>query len=167
MMQKLLGRMGNPAKVSPHEIVQITERLNTRIQLNVDSGSRVFPGWLFKGLVLHFHHPSSGRSASAECEVNKINQSHRLRLASNIARFAGATTSDTHQKSVTHVVVELDISSTELSTLRGTLSTQLGQQKMPRIVTVEWIGESWKERTLLDEESLSPENLFLQDSRVL
>ena len=167
MMQKLLGRMGNPAKVSPHEIVQITERLNARIQLNVDSGSRIFPGWLFKGLVLHFHHPSSGRPASAECEVNQINQSHRLHLASNIARFAGATTSDTHQKSVTHVVVELDISSTELSTLRGTLSAQLGQQKMPHLVTVEWIEESWKERTLLDEESLSPENPFLQDLRVL
>jgi DNA ligase 4 len=64
-------------------------------------------------------------------------------------------------------VVDLDISSTELSTLRSTLSAQLGQQKMPHLVTVEWIEESWKERTLLDEESRSPENPFLQSWKVL
>lgn len=131
---------------------QVAEQLFARAQEGHDRGQGISPGWLFKGLTIYFHNPSS--------TINLL----RLRLASNLARFGGASIAKTYEKAkgkaVTHVVVDSFPSSSstegeeEISTIRAALSTRAASgERIPIVVTVEWIEESWKERTLLDEES--------------
>jgi DNA ligase 4 len=144
-------------KADSSQVSKVVEKLIACAQANVASGSIISLGWLFKGLTLYFHYPLETDmfldSRPDEREVDVIAQMHRLRLASNLARFGGASIAGTDEKAVTHMVVDVDCSSSELSEIRGSLSTQLGSKKMPHLVTVEWLEESWKERTLLDEES--------------
>ena len=53
----------------------------------------------------------------------------------------------------THIIVGKDTSSERLKEVRGLIA---GRRKLPRIVTTEWVEESWKEGTLLDEEKFVP-----------
>lgn len=157
---KILNQMGPVDHIDPSRVSRLVEQLNAHAQEDSGDALGVSPGWLFKGLTFYFHHPSSSSevdsgSPSREREAN----SSRLRLATNVARFAGAgIASSLNDNSVTHVVVDADISSTETSSLRGSLSKQLGKRKIPHLITVQWVEQSWEERTLLDEERKS---LFL------
>ena len=122
------------------------------IQEKVDSGSDVLPGWLFRGLTILFDH---GQIPGC-----------RIKLACNIARFAGARIFTSCKESpppspITHVVVDPAMSAEELSTVRGSWSAHSTIGKIPHLVTVEWVEESWKERTLLDEERMFDLILFL------
>jgi DNA ligase-4 len=135
----------------PVEISQVAERLFSRAQEGHNSEQGISPGWLFKGLTMHFHQHNDDTSSS-----------HRLRLASNLARFGGASIVKAYDKrkgkGVTHVVVDSSssIDTEELSKLRTALSAHAASgQKMPHLVTVEWVEESWEARTLVDEESMS------------
>jgi DNA ligase-4 len=66
-------------------------------------------------------------------------------------RFGGGLLSEElNNKRVTHVVVH---EKSKLKQIRETLATR---SRLPRIVTRQWIEESWKERTLLDEERFAP-----------
>lgn len=131
---------------SPEAIQKVTEH----IQEKVDSGWTMPCGWLFKGLVLCF--PKNENNSASEGPEPK--QSQRIHLVQNTAKFAGASvTTSLKELSITHVVVDPDITSSEISKLRKTLSTR---KKLPHIVKVDWIEDSWKEKTLLDEERKLP-----------
>ncbi|KAL2221804.1 putative DNA ligase [Thermoascus aurantiacus ATCC 26904] len=157
-LKEILNQMGPVDHIDPSRVSRLVEQLNAHAQEDSGDALGVSPGWLFKGLTFYFHHPSSSSevdsgSPSREREAN----SSRLRLATNVARFAGAgIASSLNDNSVTHVVVDADISSTETSSLRGSLSKQLGKRKIPHLITVQWVEQSWEERTLLDEERFHP-----------
>lgn len=139
--------MSAPSNLSPSRLSQVEDQLSA--QHGPNSGFNKSPGWLFKGQVLNFQ-PQDSESDSLP---------QRLRLASNIARFAGAlVVGDIEDKRITHIVVDNDgengRSLAYISGLRNLLSNRAGaNKKIPRLVTVGWIEHSWEERTLLDEES--------------
>jgi DNA ligase 4 len=153
-------------EVDPSEISQLAEKLHERVQAGA-SGSFASLGWLFKGLTFYFHNSRSTDEASDSDsqpgeQADMINKLHRPCLASNLASFGGASTASAAEKAVTHVIVDVDCSSSELSALRGSLSIRLGKRKLPHLVTVEWVERSWKERTLLSEESRLENSHFIK-----
>lgn len=144
---------------------QLSARLFAQTQEEPGAGAAL-PGWIFKGLTLYFHSPESP-SQSPDSDI-----SQRLRLARSLAEFGSADISETLETGqskkkavntgITHVVVPSPLSSKEgeeeLGSLRKALSKLVSSSgyKIPHIVSVEWVEQSWKERTLLDEESMCP-----------
>ncbi|KAI9820978.1 MAG: DNA ligase (ATP) [Thelocarpon impressellum] len=77
----------------------------------------------------------------------------RLRLASNIFTFAGGRiVEDLDDSSLTHVVVGDDRS--RLKSIRERMSDR--HKRLPRLVSVEWVEESWREGTRVDEDCFAP-----------
>ncbi|PGH19466.1 DNA ligase 4 [Polytolypa hystricis UAMH7299] len=154
-LKKLLDSMPLVDNLTESRVSQIEEQLNNR---HDDTAVlRNSPGWLFKGEVLYLASPPPPDSS----QTNILPQ--RLQLASNIARFAGGkVVQNIEDKRITHVVVDESDKNTDISSIRKTLSTRVGgNRKIPHIVTVGWIEDSWKEKTLLDEErELSPKGLY-------
>ena len=135
-------------------------KFDALIQDRVNSGFEMPTGWVFKGLTILFHHKSPNHNRNPD-NTNTDNDPLpcRLKLASNTARFAGAhvptsTTQGSPSSSVTHIVVDSNCPSTEISSIRGYWSAMPGT-KIPHLVSVDWVEESWRQRTLLDEESKS------------
>lgn len=124
------------------------EKLTGHFQEKVNSGWTLPSGWVFRGLTLYFHESEDGQDLQSD--NTKASQSHQNRLARNTARFAGANVSISLEDSaITHIIVGPETPASAVSKIRKTLSNR---KKLPHIVTVDWIEESWKERTLLDEE---------------
>jgi len=72
-------------------------------------------------------------------------------ITMNRFKFAGGIIADTSQNvEVTHFVVATDEDSTNMKDLREAATS--GRRKLPRIVKWTWLEDSWKEKTLLDEE---------------
>jgi DNA ligase 4 len=95
-------------------------------------------GWLFKDLRINLRFENENYS--------------RKILTGNLLRFAGAeVTENMVDGSTTHILVEID--SPNLAILRQQIS---GWVRLPRIVTTQWVDDSWKEGTLLDEERYAP-----------
>jgi DNA ligase-4 len=142
----------------PESVTKLIERIQER----VNSGHEVPCGWLFKRLTILFPHKNEDESESESMIPSDAHS--RLRFAINVARFAGANIAETSSHpSITHVVVDPESSSTEISSLRWEWSRKPGT-KVPHIVSVDWVEESWKHRTLLDEESKSYNVTFLMSS---
>ncbi|RDW62969.1 DNA ligase (ATP) DNL4 [Aspergillus mulundensis] len=148
-LRTLLDQMANEkgnSSCSPEAINKVSER----IQEKVDSGWTMPCGWVFKGLTFYF----AENEGDAASESPEPKQAHRIHLARNTAIFASASiVSSLKDKSITHIVVGPDTTASEISKLRKTISTR---QKLPHIVMVNWIEESWNEKTLLDEERKPP-----------
>ena len=71
--------------------------------------------------------------------------------AKTTVTFAGAKiATEAEDESVTHIVVSPD---SDLKALRKMISMRT---RIPRLVTTQWLSESWKERTLIDEERYAP-----------
>jgi DNA ligase-4 len=129
------GHKGN--RTANHEAI---EKLTESIQERTDAGWTLPLGWLFKGFTLHFVKEGDGGLSSV----------FPTQAARNVARFAGAVVTESlKSSSITHVVVNPETPASDLSSIRQTLSTR---KKVPHIVTIAWVEESWKEKTILDEE---------------
>ncbi|PWY84944.1 putative DNA ligase [Aspergillus heteromorphus CBS 117.55] len=127
------------------------QKLRESVHEQADAGWELPCGWLFQGLTFFFPEPTE-QDTDPE-EPADAGQGHPLPLARQTALFAGASVVDTVKNpSITHVVVDSNTPSSEISSLRKTWSATPGT-KIPHIVTTEWIKESWTQRTLLDEES--------------
>ncbi|KAL6721565.1 DNA ligase (ATP) [Lecanora helva] len=110
------------------------------------------PGWMFSGLLVY-----------ANTEVSNItdNQTHffsknpafRLNQACHTVRFAGGTITNDLKKGVTHVLVDKNSERGRIKSLREKIAQF---KRLPRLVTVDWIEESWRSKTLLDEERFTP-----------
>ncbi|RAL00896.1 DNA ligase (ATP) DNL4 [Aspergillus ibericus CBS 121593] len=151
-LSALLEKMCKDNKVDSSRAPEA--RLRDVVQEKVDAGWELPCGWLFQNLTLFF--PTRTEQGVDSEEPEPAGQGYRLPLARNKARFAGASVVDTAtDSSITHVVVDSDPPSSAIRSLRKTWSAQ-ASQKIPHIVTVEWIEESWKQRTLLDEERFHP-----------
>ena len=118
-------------------------KVHENIQDHVDSGWEMPWGWLFKGLVFYFHpHRQDDDS-----------RPYRLQLASNTARFAGARVADSSSdQTLTHIIVDPETPASAIRLIRESLSTA-HRKKLPHLVSVKWIEDSWEQHTLLDEES--------------
>ena len=104
--------------------------------------------------------------ADDSTRVNQRETVSRAKQACNIARFAGAQVTNELKEGVTHILVgnNQDHSATLRRTVsryasRGKSYTVMGYlisigrfKRLPRLVTVNWVEQSWKEKTLLDEE---------------
>ncbi|KAL8768931.1 MAG: hypothetical protein Q9209_004986 [Squamulea sp. 1 TL-2023] len=117
---------------------------------------RSLPGWLFKDLFMYFDMDMEMLPDGEDTAVSIADKSIAIHLeleqASRIARFAGARVAGNLQENgITHVVVDKD-----KGRLRKTRHELSGTSPLPRIVTIAWIQDSWKEKTLLDEERYAP-----------
>jgi DNA ligase 4 len=113
------------------------------------------PGWMFAGLVVHFDpekrsQPNGVNDQLGYDELGRELQ-QREEAASWTLRFGGGLLSEElDNMQLTHVVVH---ENSNVKQLRRTLASR---PRLPRIVTRQWIEESWKEQTLLDEERFAP-----------
>ncbi|KAL4866354.1 hypothetical protein BDV12DRAFT_173099 [Aspergillus spectabilis] len=152
-LRDLLKQMGKNKKENKASSAEAIEKLTERIQEKVDSGWTMPPGWLFNGLTLYFPKESTDDDDMLP-ENPQPNMSHRVHLARNVARFANANiTSSLKDSSITHVIVGPDTPASEVSKIRKTLSSR---KKLPHIVSVDWIEESWKDKSILNEERFRP-----------
>jgi DNA ligase 4 len=111
---------------------------------------REVKGWLFKGL--RIYPDFEGKSNGDDTSLGMGGKDQRIKLASNLAKFAGAeVVEDLGHENITQVVIDAD--SPRLGTVRKEISKR---SRLPRIVTADWIEDSWKEGTLLDEERYAP-----------
>ena len=103
-------------------------------------------GWMYDGLVIYVDQ----EQVNGTGPTTAIEEDLDLKLAYNIACFAGAGVSDALAEGVTHILVGRDRS--HLKDLRAKVSQFNG--RLPRVVTATWVLQSWQEKTLLDEERM-------------
>ena len=110
------------------------------------------PGSLFRGLTIHFDTESfrnlSVVSVGSTCSGANLELEMSKRTA---ALGGGRVVDDIQDPSITHVVV--DQSGSRSRDLRKKVQ---GRSPLPRVVTINWLDESWKENTRLDEERFAP-----------
>jgi DNA ligase 4 len=146
---------------SVEELKVIMDKMGVVRKVKVDdiaselSASRDIPGWMFAGLVVHFDPVEISQPNAINPEVGleeSIQELERRKgSASWTVRFGGGLLSEQlDNKQLTHVIVH---DKSDVKQLRKTLSTR---PRLPWIVTRQWIEESWRERTLLDEERFAP-----------
>ncbi|EZF31887.1 DNA ligase 4 [Trichophyton interdigitale MR816] len=135
------------------------ERLDIMSDLTVDgnqgSAHSYVEGWLFKGLTMFFAPCSHLSSIPGEPCVDGL--SMRQQLARNVTIFTGATVTDQQKNDrITHVIVDPSEDRDPETgkpksyyTLRSGFATR---RAIPHFVTVQWVEECWKEKTLVDEE---------------
>jgi DNA ligase 4 len=143
-LRRILENMGILSE-DGFDVPQFLEDLH-----NHDHDMSEVRGWLFRGVraFVDSSHDWPEEKASSHMSASDL----RMRLASNLIRFAGGkVVADLEDEGVTHVVV--DASSPKLHLLRKEISER---RRLPRMVTAEWVEESWNERTLLDEERYTP-----------
>jgi DNA ligase-4 len=148
--------------IMPSEMQQIFDdmpKLKSRVEKSTfveqlhDHGVDIeeLPGFMFQGVMLYVDNPTAqgldqvngNSNANVEADANLP-----LRLASQMVMFAGGRVAQSiDDPSITHVVVGSD--AWRAKTIRHHVAQR---PKIPRIVTPEWVSESWKEKTLLDEE---------------
>ena len=132
-----------------------------------DRGSNLRDHWgcMFEGRLIYVDHPI----ADDQMRVNQGDTDFRVKQACNTARFAGAQLTNELKEGVTHILVGNDQDHSAI--LRRTVSRYASGEKsymvmgylisidrfkrLPRLVTVDWVEQSWKEKTLLDEERKS------------
>jgi DNA ligase-4 len=126
------------------------QRIESQVQDKVNAGYTALRGWLFRDLTLFFYTQPDEVKHDEQTRKEDL----RLRLAQNTARFAGAQSATSLQElGLTHVVINTKSSlSADLPSLRQSLAENM-EKRLPHIVSVEWVEESWKNGTLLDEES--------------
>ncbi|KAL3495196.1 ATP dependent DNA ligase domain-containing protein [Aspergillus germanicus] len=150
-LQNLLKQMGKGPKSNKTAGHDALEKLTESIQERTDAGWTLPLGWLFKGFTLHFQKEGDGGLSSETLQSRQVS---RAQFARNVARFAGAAVTESlKSSSITHVVVNSKTPALDISSIRQTLSTR---KRVPHIVTIAWIEESWKEKTILDEERFQP-----------
>lgn len=148
-MIKSTGHIGHPLDPRTYH------KLESHIQARIESGYTTPRGWLFRGLAFYFYTPeyANGVEHNDATYSGAGKEDTSQLLACNTARFAGATlVTSLKDTAITHIMVNPDTtSSADIVSLRKSLAGRLGG-KIPHLVTLEWVEESWKNRTLLDEE---------------
>ncbi|EDN06024.1 hypothetical protein I7I51_06408 [Histoplasma capsulatum] len=172
-LKKLLDSMHPAPALPPSSLSELESQLESH-SLNerkpatpTISNTSTCPGWLFKGLVIYFAMPPSLSNEGNGKIPHVLPQ--RLYLASNLVKFAGGeviTDDDGDMKDarITHVVVDSNppgdkaaMAAADVAGIRRAISSRAGVGKrIPHIVGVEWVEESWGERTLVDEERFTP-----------
>ncbi|MCJ1314403.1 DNA ligase (ATP) [Agyrium rufum] len=110
-----------------------------------------FPARIFHGYVIY--NPGPRRISSPPSTCFKEDQALRLQAAIWIVSFAGAeVTHDEDAKDITHVL----INPTKKNDVRRLRMHFARRDRLPHLVTLGWVEQSWKEKTLLGEERFAP-----------
>ncbi|TID18225.1 DNA ligase 4 [Venturia nashicola] len=115
------------------------------------------PGWMFNGLVVYFDKVDKTIDQLDGDTKPEDEAGYDLdtKLAGHIVHFSGGRIAgDLDDTGITHVVVGGDE-----NRLREICGRNSLKSRIPRLVTMDWIRESWKEDSLLDEESAHVEVL--------
>lgn len=129
-LKEILERMPDPELTSDamREIEALKEDLKSMGE---------FPLWLFSSYHAYFDHSS---------EDNEL--SPAMQKAIEVWDLAGGKkTQDLHSDRITHVIVDTN-DRLRISRLRSACSMK---SKVPRIVSTEWVEESWHAKTILSE----------------
>lgn len=161
----------NGAKPRKQDLVEddaeINEISETVFERSHEEGT-TSPGWLFRGFVVHFHDPADSSATSDQIRIflaRKMTEFGGADIVEDLDVTSGKTKGRSH-KSTSHVPTHIIVaagnttsSKEEISNVRKTLAQQQMSDrglKVPHIVTVEWIEQSWKEKILLDEDRMFP-----------
>ena len=122
-------------------------------------------GFMFEGRLIYVDHSDT----NDQTRLDQRDTDFRMKQACNTARFAGAQLTNELKEGVTHILAGNN--QDHSATLRRTVSRYASGEKsymvmgylisidrfkrLPRLVTVDWVEQSWKEKTLLDEERKS------------
>jgi DNA ligase-4 len=142
-LRVLMDKMGVVKKIKVDDIASKMSRAGD------------IPGWMFGRLVVHFDPVKGSQQSGLNLEVG-LDESgkdlqRRKEAASWTFRFGGGLLSEElDNEQLTHVVVH------EKSNVKQLRKTLASRPRLPRIVTRQWIEDSWKEQTLLDEEKFAP-----------
>lgn len=141
-LRDLMERMGSIEKCPPNGLVAGIEK--------IQSQGEDLPGWIFSHTKIYFDQSTDTRANGDGTDSRGPASS--LTTAATIAAFAGAVVVvDINSKSITHIIVD---GASNVKRLREEISKR---SKIPRLVTAGWVEESWKERTMLDEEGFLPQ----------
>ncbi len=105
------------------------------------------PGWMFRGLLIYV----DSQCVNGATSSSQDGMESRLKQACITTRFAGGMVATNLEEGVTHVLV--GHGKHRVKDLRKKISGFAGP--LPRIVTANWVENSWREGTWLDEESES------------
>lgn len=112
------------------------------------------PGWMFEGVLLFAPDPEPPTTTEPSFNSTSPSSSElRMKQASITARFAGADISNILKQGITHILVAEGTTRSQLIELRAQVAKF---SRLPRFVAVEWVEESWREGTFLDEERFAP-----------
>lgn len=131
--------LSNILKAMTSKSIDKTAHKQMRVDLQQLSAQDETRGWLFSDLSIFFD--KGGLSAPKDEQARRT------------ASFAAAHIETRLTEGITHVVASSE-DRDGLQDIRQQISRFTGA--LPRIVTVDWIEQSWKERTLLDEEGNIP-----------
>ncbi|KAL9070084.1 MAG: hypothetical protein Q9157_005939 [Trypethelium eluteriae] len=110
------------------------------------------PGWIFQGLVVYFDTASFTNWSTASGSGWSLDVGFELESSKRIIAFGkGRVADDLHDMSITHIVVDQTDSRS-----RDVRKKIQNRSPLPRLVTLAWLQESWKEKTRLDEERFAP-----------
>lgn len=150
-LKELLDKMQRIDSGPPDRLLTMMEKIH-------GLGGEDLPGWIFLNTKIYFDQQPMDEVETARNRPNGLPESSSspLAMSSTIttATFAGAiiATNLDNDENITHIVVD-DKSKSNIKILRKEISKW---SKIPRVVTAEWIKDSWKERTRLDEERYRP-----------
>jgi DNA ligase-4 len=140
-LSSIFGNMLNTHNIANNEFIH-------QLEFH-DESIRALRGWLFRGCKVYIGRSQASQSLAVETgSIGDL----ELKLASNLIWFAGGTLStELRDQDITHVVV-----CPEMEGLKEIRSMMAQRERLPRIVSTEWVKDSWQERTLLDEERYAP-----------
>ncbi|KAI9711850.1 MAG: DNA ligase (ATP) [Bogoriella megaspora] len=108
------------------------------------------PGWIFNGLTIYFDKKTS--AADGDTTNSPLSSENENDATRRTVIFGGARVVDRiNDKSITHIV--LGQGAARSRELRKAIQER---SPLPRIVTIDWIVESWNAKTRLDEECFAP-----------
>lgn len=141
-LKELLEKMGTVEKCPQSKMAAAIEDFHSL-------GREDLRGWIFANTKMYFDRPTAAQTNGITATFSA--PSSNSAMGATTAAFAGALIAQNRgDQDITHIVVDRD---SEVKQLRQDVSKR---SKLPRIVTLDWIEESWKERTRLDEEKFLP-----------
>ncbi|KAH8160460.1 hypothetical protein CIB48_g7792 [Xylaria polymorpha] len=99
---------------------------------------------LFKGMIIYL----AGADAISPMKACQVR--NRIRFGS------GISVDDLDQKAITHIVIMSNTEAEEIDTAAEVRSAISSRCPVPRVVSEQWVGECWKNRTVVDEERFAP-----------
>ncbi|KAF2838289.1 ATP-dependent DNA ligase [Patellaria atrata CBS 101060] len=107
------------------------------------------PAWMFRDVVVYLDKPWADANSVTDLPVQTKPLDIELELADQIITFCGGRVlGSLDDLSITHILVGEDRS--RISNMRKEVAKR-ATSRIPRIVPLDWVRDSWTEKTLLDE----------------
>ncbi|KAJ8102650.1 ATP dependent DNA ligase domain-containing protein [Lipomyces tetrasporus] len=111
------------------------------------------PSLIFYDTVIYLDEPDLASNEALPPHGDPLSAKFRLEIAANYATFGGARiSSDISDREITHIATLPEAPKNRVSAIRSLVSFRL---RVPRVVSVEWLEQSWKESTRLSEEDFA------------